>query len=280
MAAIPYHDFGGHGGPLLLAHANGYPPGAYRRFVTPLLDRHRVWGILQRPFWPNARPADLPDWHPLGADIIRLLDAAGLGGVVGAGHSLGGVAMLYAAVERPDLFRALVLIEPVFLPPDLLAELRRAPTAAADRLPLVRVARARRSRWTSRAAAFEHLRGKAVFARIPDDVLWDHVVGALRAAADGSGDVELACTPAWEAHIYATPPTDVWDLVPRISLPTLAIRGALTDTIRPAEWGLWRRRQPGAAFHELPGLGHLLPLEAPETVAAVVADWLANPQPG
>lgn len=25
MAAIPYHDFGGHGGPLLLAHANGYP---------------------------------------------------------------------------------------------------------------------------------------------------------------------------------------------------------------------------------------------------------------
>lgn len=140
----------------------------------------------------------------------------------------------------------------------------------------MRIARARRSRWPSRAAAYNHLRGKPVFDRIPDDVLWDHVHGALRDAADGSGDVELACTPAWEARIYATPPTDVWDLVPRISHPTLAVRGALTDTIGPDAWGLWQRLQPGAAFRDLAGLGHLLPLESPEAVAAVAEAWLAT----
>ena len=39
----------------------------------------------------------------------------GLSGIVGIGHSLGGVTTMYAALQRPDLFRALVFIDPVFL---------------------------------------------------------------------------------------------------------------------------------------------------------------------
>lgn len=273
---IPILDFGGRGPLAILAHANGYPPGAYRRFVAPLLDRVRVWGIHQRPFRPDARTADLPDWHPLGDDIRRLLDEHEIRDVVGIGHSLGGIAMLYAATARPEAFRALVLVEPVFLPPALIDEIRRDPRFAAERLPLVRTALNRRRRFPNHAAAFAHWRPKPVFARIPDAVLWDHVHAALRAAADASGELELACPPEWEAHIYATPPTDVWDLVPRLQPPTLALRGAETDTIMPDAWELWRRLQPGAAFVELPDVGHLLPLEAPEAVAGVVGSWLGR----
>lgn len=274
---MTYHDFGGRGGPhVLLAHANGFPPTAYRRFATPLLDRFRVWGMYQRPFWPAARSEDLRDWHVLGDDVVRLIEAHGLDGIVGIGHSLGGVAMMYAAIQRPDLIQALVLIEPVFLPPALLEAIRRAPVTAVDRLPLCRIAMNRRWRWPGPAAAFHHWRSKAVFSRVPDDVLWDHVFGALREAGDGSGTVELACPPEWESRIHATAPTDVWACIPRITQPTLGIRGALTDTIAPEEWNRWQRLQPAATFRDLPDVGHLLPLEAPEAVAAVVSDWLAD----
>jgi len=206
---IPFHDFGGHGPLVLLAHANGFPPPAYRRFVAPLTDRHHVVGIYQRPFWPGARTEDLADWHPLGADILRLLDDLGAAEAIGIGHSLGGVATMYAAIERRRAFRALVLIEPVFLPPDLLDAIRREPETAIDRLPLCRIALNRRRRWPSRAAAFEHWRSKPVFAGLADDVLWDYVHGAVREAAGGSGEVELVCPPEWEAHIHLTAPTDV-----------------------------------------------------------------------
>jgi pimeloyl-ACP methyl ester carboxylesterase len=273
---IPFHDFGGRGPLILFAHANGFPPRAYRHFALPLLPRHRVWGITQRPFRPEARTADLPDWHPLGDDVLRLLDDRGIREVIGVGHSLGGVAMLYAASLRPELFRALVLIEPVFLPPAFIAGLRRDPGWAAEHLPLTRTALGRRRRFPDRAAAFAHWRPKPVFARVPDEVLRDHVDAALREAADGSGELELACPPEWEAHIYATPPTDVWDMVPRIAPPTLGLRGADTDTITPEAWALWQRLQPGATFVEMPELGHLLPLEAPEAVAGVVGEWLAG----
>jgi len=307
---IPHDTFGGAGPPLHFAHANGFPPAAYRRFLAPLAARHQVVAIRQRPLWPGARWEDFSDWRVLGDDLARLLDGLGARGVVGVGHSLGGVATLYAAAARPDLFRALVLIEPVFLEPARLEQLHRGDFGPVERIPIVQAALQRRERWPDRRAAFDHWRPKPVFARLSDAALWDYVeaaVGTIHRARHEAGDpggtaagdpgedpgtptpdegtvaagpgVGLVYPRQWEARIYATPPADVWDLLPRVAQPTLALRGAETDTITPAAWAMWRRLQPGATFVELPGVGHLLPMEAPGRVAEAVLEFLVSPAP-
>ena len=80
----------------------------------------------------------------VGADCLGLL-RGGWRDVIGVGHSLGGVLTLYAAIRRPDLFRALVFIDPVFLPPAVLAQVaaRNAGEAIYD-MQLVQSARRRR----------------------------------------------------------------------------------------------------------------------------------------
>jgi pimeloyl-ACP methyl ester carboxylesterase len=271
--SIPFFDFGGQGPQLHFAHANGYPPECYKRMLTPLLEDYRVTAVYHRPLWHDGRPQELKSWRELADDLLLLFDSQGIADVIGVGHSLGAVVTMYAALQRPELFRALILIEPVFLMPAMLQQvaLRGAPLGAED-FDLVRIANSRRNSWSSRQEAFDHFRPKRVFARLSDDALWDYVYYGLR--KEDNGDITLTYSAEWEAMIYALPPTDVWDLLPQVTHPTLALRGGETDTLVPAAWQLWRMSQPQAAFVEMPQVGHLLPMEEPDKTAAAIQAFL------
>src|SRR5688572_28125983 len=118
---IPDLDFGGSGPELHFAVANGYPAPAYQRLLAALSADYHVQAMVPRPLWAGSRPETLKNWEPLVEDLIQYLDERGARGWVGVGHSLGAVVSAAAALRRPELFRALVLIEPVFLRPSLLA---------------------------------------------------------------------------------------------------------------------------------------------------------------
>lgn len=267
---IPFEAFGGSGPPLHFAHANAYPPGSYGRFLRRLTSDFRVLAMHQRPLWPGSSPSELTSWDVFSDDLLRFLDEQQLERVIGVGHSLGGVATLQAALKQPGRFAALVLIEPVLLPPRLLALAAANPDAFAQS-PLARVARRRRDCWPDATAVFTHFRGKDVFARWPDETLQEYVAAGLRVAGDA---VTLAFPRAWEAAIYASPPLTVWEDIPGLTRPTLGIRGAASDTIVPEAWQLWQAKQPDATFVELPDAGHMLPMERPDALADRVLAYL------
>jgi pimeloyl-ACP methyl ester carboxylesterase len=272
VTLIPFEDHGGRGPALHFAHANAYPPGSYRRFLTLLAESFQVTAVHHRPLWPGSDPATLESWHDIANDLIAFFDQRKMAGAVGVGHSLGGVVTMMASLKRPELFRLLILIDPVFLPPPAL-ELFSGPHGpfSAEEQPLVQGALKRRNEWPSRQAAFERFRAKGVFSRLSDEVLWDYVRHGTRETGDGR--VELAYSAAWEARIYALPPTDVWHLIPQVSHPMLAIRGAESDTLLPEAWALWQQLQPQATFVEVADSGHLLPMERPEVVAGIIGDF-------
>lgn len=270
---IPYLDFGGEGPLLHFAHANAYPPGSYRLFINQLLPHYHVLAMQQRPLWPNTKPTQMTNWQLFADDLIRFFEQQGLQNVIGVGHSLGGVATLFAALRRPDLFRALVLIEPVFLPPHIL-QLAAANPQVTALLPLVQSARRRRNRWQSRQEAFDRFRDKQVFARWTDEALWDYVNHAV--CANGSEEYVLAYSRDWEAQIYSYPPLTVWEDITRITHPTLGIRAAESDTILPEPWQLWQQKQPTATFVQIEEAGHMVPMERPYFLADTLINWL-NP---
>lgn len=267
---IPFHDFGGDGPPLHFAHPNGYTPGTFRQFIEPLLPHYRVLGVKHRPLWPGSDPQELTDWHLIAEDMIRFFEQQGLENVVGVGHSLGAVTTMYAAVKRPNLFRTLILIDPVFLPPHILeATIQLGGTVDT---PLVLSAIKRRNRWENRQAAFERFRSREVFARWSDEALWDYVNDGLH--EDETGEVILTFSREWEARFYSLPPTDVWQVIPQITHPTLAIRGGESDTLFQESWQLWQQLQPQATFVEIPEAGHMVLAERPFLTAQTVLDYL------
>jgi pimeloyl-ACP methyl ester carboxylesterase len=271
--SIPYIDFGGNGRILHFAHPNAYPPAGFRQFLQPLTEQFHVYAVAHRPLWPGSQPEEMTDWTVVANDLIRFFDQMGWQQVIGVGHSLGAVATLFAAVSRPDLFSHLILIEPVFLPPQILQMAAQNPDAGVFN-PMVAGALKRRNHWDSREAAFARFRRKLVFKRFSDEALWDYVNSATRETA--VGDFELVYPREWEARFYAMPPQEVWQAIPQLTQPTLAVRAEDSDTVFPQAWQLWQELQPHATFVEVPDCGHMLTLERPSHVATIVLNYL-NP---
>lgn len=270
-------------GPLLLhAHANGYPPEVYRSFLEPFLDTYRTRAIYLRPFWPGSDPGSLRDWRIFQRDYLAALPAElqaakGDGTLIGMGHSLGATTTLMAAIEEPERFRALVLIEPTLFPIWVGVLMRGLVYLRLFRYfhPLVRRTLRRRTTFPDQETMYQNYRGKTIFAAIPDPVLRDYVQGL--AAPEPDGTLGLKYSPAWEVSIYegvGSVDRYVMQNLAKVPCPVLILRGELSDTLGQKTLERIARGLPRCQAMTLPSLGHLLPLEAPQQVAAVVLEFL------
>lgn len=272
---IPSREFGGEGGPLLFLHANGYPPACYQPLIDLWKTRRRVSAMLLRPLWESARLEDLPNWHPLSGDLLRFLSSRGEP-VVAAGHSLGGIVALRAALRAPEKFRALILLDPVlFIPPYLfLWGMIRALRLEYRLHPLVQGALKRRRVFDDLDTVFRGYRSRKVFRYFDDESLRAYIEGIVR-PKDGGG-YELLYPPEWEARIYATSlqDFDIWRGLPKLGVPTLILRGAETDTFLESAARLTVRKNPNIKIQTLEKTTHLLPLEKPREVFESAEDFL------
>ncbi|MEI7768461.1 MAG: alpha/beta hydrolase [Chloroflexales bacterium] len=268
-----YLDFGGVGPALHLAPANGFPPEAYRPLADALAPQLHVLGYRPRPLWPDSDPASLGSWRDLAVDMLADMGRRGDGPFIGAGHSLGGIMTLYAALLRPDMFRGLVLIDPVVFPRRMLLLLwAMRQIGQHHRSPIVQGAARRRDRFNSADEARARYTGRGVFAKLHPAALDGYLSGGLRPDGDG---VTLAWPKAWEAHIFSLVAIDTWDALSRLRLPLLIIRGAHSDLLIDRSWRQLRWHLPNASLIEVDG-GHMVPLEHPDAVAEVIMRWAAE----
>jgi pimeloyl-ACP methyl ester carboxylesterase len=103
------YEESGEGAPLLLIHGTGgaewYPLDGMLAAERRAIYHHR------RSFGASSHPplADLPRHASDAAALLEALDAAP---AVVVGHSMGGIISIDLAIRRPELVRALVLVEP------------------------------------------------------------------------------------------------------------------------------------------------------------------------
>lgn len=274
---IPFTDFGGDGPTLCFLHANGYPPECYRPLFQALTPQYRVLAMHQRPLWPDSRPEDLHDWHPLSADFLHFLDERGLERVTVVGHSMGGIAALRAALWQPERFRYLILLDPVLFPPGFIAlwNLIRALGLGHQLHPLIPTAQKRRRAFDDLERPFAAYRRRPTFRYLSDDALWAYILGMVRPGTHSG--YTLFYSPEWETRIYYTSvwrDFDLWRGLSRLQPPTLLLRGAKTDTFLPITAWLVRLFHPRIRIHTLTRTTHLLPLEAPEDAASHILRFI------
>ena len=274
-------------GPLLVfAHANGYPPQAYRTFLTPFLDDYQVFSLYLRSFWPGTDPQEMRDWRAFRDDYIpevhSLIEnygkqAESSGSVIGVGHSLGAMTTLMAAIQDPSMFQMLVLMEPVLFPRSWGIVMRLlAPFGVLKEIhPLIRGTLKRKTRFDSREEMYQNYRKKPVFSGLSNQVLRDYVEGL--AADIPEGGVSLKYSPAWEARIYETGGRAdwvVWRNLDKVQCPVLVIRGEDTYVLHDPVYKSMAGKLPNGEFYTMAGTGHLVSLEAPFRTAEVVLEFL------
>ncbi len=269
--SVPHQHLGGQGQVLHFAAANGYPPGAYRAFLQPFAESHELVASLHRPLWETpAAIESFTSWDVLGDDLCQLVSQMEQP-VISLGHSMGTALILMAAVQRPEMFKSLILIEPVLVPRRYLLALGFFRRFSPNTIPLVKKTLARVDRFTTRQEAFDHYRPKAVFRDISDEVLWDYVQHGTRELE--SGEFTLAYSREWEARCY-TLVHNLWRLLPQLRVPTLAIRAQGSRTLSLASWQKWQAMNSSVDFIEIEQAGHLVPFEKPDQLARTILDWL------
>jgi pimeloyl-ACP methyl ester carboxylesterase len=188
--------------------------------------------------------------------------------VYGVGHSLGGYLNYLAAVRRPELFRAIVLLDA-----PIIGAFRGGMLGATKRLGIVdRVTpagatRDRRSTWASREEAKAHFRARALFRHFTAECLDDYVNYGL---VEREGALHLKINPAIEYQIYRTIPHDMMKHLPKLRVPAVFIGGADSDVVRRVRLA---GMKPKFRMRKVPG-GHLFPFERPRDAATSIAQVL------
>ncbi|HEX8367357.1 MAG TPA: alpha/beta hydrolase [Pyrinomonadaceae bacterium] len=253
------------------AHANSFPARTYNRLFYYLADEFEI-DYLER-HGHNPRFPVSVGWQHL-TDELREEIEKRYGGepVVGVGHSLGGILHFLAAVEKPELYRAVVLLDAPIVSRLSAAGLKfLRKTNLIEKLPLVRAADSRRSHWKTKAEAFEHFRRKEKFNAFDETVLRDYVEHGTIAGEKG---IELFFEPKIESQIYQTIPHDFSRHRGKLRVPAAYIGGTRSREARLARLGFMRRNF-SFQFYFTAG-SHLFPFEKPEETARLIKIALAN----
>ena len=189
--------------------------------------------------------------------------------VYGVGHSLGGYLNYLAAVRRPELFRAIVLLDAPIIGPvrgSMLGATKRL--GIVDRVTPAGGTRDRRSTWRTREEAKAHFRIRKLFRNFTARCLDDYVSHGLVE----NHELRLKIDPAIEYQIYRTIPHDMMRHLPKLRVPAVFIGGAESDVVRRVRLA---GMKPKFSMRKVPG-GHLFPFERPRDAANAITMSIAQ----
>jgi pimeloyl-ACP methyl ester carboxylesterase len=189
------------------------------------------------------------------ADLAGLLDQLGCRPVVAMGHSLGGAVVSALAVERPDLVRAVVSVDPGYLLSEDLRPLLDEVISSLGTADPVTIAQGfLGATYTPASPAYLRTWHLRRIAGVPDHVLRQTLAGLF----DGPGSLGFAISAA----VYLR----------RRACPVLTFyadpgRAAVEETLFADD------RSKAVAWE---GSGHWLHQERPDEFNHLVTQWLAT----
>jgi 3-oxoadipate enol-lactonase len=238
---------------VLLIHGLGWDHSLWNPTVERLATRYHVIAADSRGHGLTDKPGGPYDIDMLALDYGALADTLGLGNVCVIGLSLGGMIAQSLTLLRPDLVSALVLISTTY---------KTDPSV--------------RDNMEARIAAMAKA-GPEAAAAIAADSIFSPGWRTGNPAA-------LARFIAWRSAmpsaplIAATRAVYGFDLsadLPRIAVPTLVVAGDEDALTRPKGMEEIAALIPGAELRRIPGAGHMIPVEQPEPLSALLDAFLA-----
>lgn len=255
------------------AHANGVPSRVYQKLFDLLSDEYDV--IYVPLLGPDKRYPIDNHWKSLTQQVIdSIVRQANGRRVIGLGHSLGSVLTFQAALQRPELFEQVLMIDPPMIMGKELLALHIAKTLklkAVDKMSPAGLSKRRRDHWDSREQAAELLRPKGFYQAFDPDCFQAYIDYALM-EDKVRGGVELTISKDDEVQIFRTNPSLWW--LPQ-SKPKVPVQLLIAEKgpFLPLKFPQMIEKKFGIPFKVVSG-SHMFPLEKPEFTVEMIKQML------
>jgi 3-oxoadipate enol-lactonase len=239
--------------PLALLHGLGTTRTSWDRQLAAL-GRQRRCLAWDMPGYGASAPLPAMTFGALASSAGTWLATAGAAPAHVAGLSMGGMVALHLALEHPAVVRSLVLMDtsPAF---------GLDGTVTADAWMAARLARLGE--------------GATPGSMAPASIARLVAPGTSPAVIDAAAASAARIRPeAFEQAVRCLPTHDVRSRLGSITAPTLVIVGALDAETPPAYAEHLAGAIPRARLEVVPDAGHLSPLEQPEIVNRLIAEFL------
>ncbi|MBO9453299.1 alpha/beta hydrolase [Tropicibacter sp. R16_0] len=254
---------------MLLAHATGFHARIWDQVIRHLPAVHSICIDLHGHGQSTGGP--FSSWSELGNEISDFIQTLGLTNLICIGHSLGGHALTQATIKNPKAVRALLLVDPVIMSPEIYALADTLSPKGAQH-----PAAQRKRNFTSVQEMVDRFRDRSPYSLFTPQALQDYCEHGLLPT---EGGLTLACPPEVEASSYMLPMTGAFilDHLDQITCPVTVLRGhtmdmkSFGDFTRSPTWpGLADALPNGTDVHR-PDLSHFMPMQDPAFVADHVA---------
>jgi pimeloyl-ACP methyl ester carboxylesterase len=209
----------------------------------------------------SQHDTDWKNYHPgtYAGDIAMLLRDAGVSKVIILGTSLGGILAMVVAATTPQVLAGVILND---VGPEVAAEgLKRISTYVGKSAPV--------SSWAEAAEQARNTYGLAW----PDATDADSLGFAKRSYTIVDGVPRLAMDPMIGEAVRAAPAgaaPDLWPVFGALKpIPTLALRGALSDVLSQQTFDRMALEKPDLVRVTVARRGHPPMLDEPDSVAAI-----------
>ncbi|MGJ8687590.1 MAG: alpha/beta hydrolase [Spongiibacteraceae bacterium] len=264
---------------LNFAAANGMPLASYDFFLDELASDFHIAGLENRGAWPEHRPPPRFNWWQHAKDMEAFFEHHYREPVIAVGHSIGATVSAMLAIKRPDLFRALILIDPATLPSRLIANASRIPFIA-NQSPMVKGTRGRTAHWPSREVFAGAMARTGAYGRFNDEAMRHYANAGLMPSKDPQRDepFQLRFSPQWEAYNFSTAPY-LAPLLKKISVPCLLLRAEHSNLHPEQRFHKITRGLPSCIETAvLANTGHMTIQEDPAQAATAIRNWLQRKQ--
>jgi pimeloyl-ACP methyl ester carboxylesterase len=251
------------------AHANGVPSRVYEKMFATLRQDYDV--VYVPLLGPDKRYPIDNHWQSLTQQLIDSIVRQSQGRpVIGVGHSLGGALTFQAALQRPELFSQVIMLDPpIIMGRDAFALhiAKLFNLSMLDKMSPAGLSKRRRDHWDSREQAAELLRDKALYKAFDDDCFDAYIQHALT-EDHVRGGVELTIAKMDEVNIFRTNPSLWWMAHKKPQVPVnLVVPEASPFLVRRYPQQM---KKKFAIPYTMTTGGHMFPLERPVEVAQLI----------
>lgn len=249
---------------LHFAHGNGFPSPCYKQ-VLDRLNKHYHCIYIDK----IGHNADFPvteNWQHLINELIESVKSQASQPVIGVGHSLGGVLTLLAAIQEPQLFKAVVLLDSPLINNFKSWIIRVAKWLRfIDLLTPAMRTRARRRHWRTRQDVLAYLQTKPLFKQFAPACLNDYIDYGLEKDEKG---YSLRFNSEIEYQIYRTIPHNLYRYKYNLTVPCALIQGAQSNVVDRFDLHYMQKKY-GIITYSIEGT-HMFPMEHPEATAELI----------